>query len=73
MTKKSYRLVEVKVGEGRTERDFLDLPKRIYKDYPNWECPFDTSIKAVLTPQKINSSRMERLSAGCCIMRLVSV
>ena len=52
MTKKSYRLVEVKVGEGRTERDFLDLPKRIYKDYPNWVCPFDTSIKAVFDPAK---------------------
>ena len=54
MTKKSYRLVEVKVGEGRTERDFLDLPKRIYKDYPNWVCPFDTSIKAVFDPAKNN-------------------
>ena len=52
MAKKSYRLVEVKVGEGRTERDFLDLPKRIYKDYPNWVCPFDTSIKAVFDPAK---------------------
>ena len=52
MAKKSYRLVEVKVGEGRTERDFLDLPKRIYKDYPNWVCPFDTSIKAVFDPTK---------------------
>ncbi len=52
MAKKSYGLVEVKVGEGRTERDFLDLPKRIYKDYPNWVCPFDTSIKAVFDPTK---------------------
>ena len=52
MAKKSYRLVEVKVGEGRTERDFLDLPKLIYKDYPNWVCPFDTSIKAVFDPAK---------------------
>ena len=52
MAKKSYRLVEVKVGEGRTERDFLDLPKRIYKDYPNWVCPFDTSIEAVFDPTK---------------------
>lgn len=52
MAKKSYRLVEVKVGEGRTERDFLDLSKRIYKDYPNWVCPFDTSIKAVFDPAK---------------------
>lgn len=52
MAQKSYRLVELKSGDRRAERDFLDLPKMIYKDYPNWVCPFDSSIKVVFDPAK---------------------
>ena len=47
-----YRLIEVKCGDKRLEREFLDLPKYIYKGNPNWVCPFDSSILAVFHPAK---------------------
>ena len=47
-----YRLIEVKCGDKRLEREFLDLPKYIYKGNPNWVCPFDSSILAVFDPAK---------------------
>ena len=52
MAKTKYTLLEVKAGDERLEREFLDLPKMIYRDYPNWVCPFDSSIKAVFDPKK---------------------
>ena len=43
MTKTKYTLLEVKLGDKRLEREFLDLPKKkIYQGNPNWVCPFDT-------------------------------
>ena len=52
MANKKYTLLEVKAGDKRIEREFLDLPKMIYKGNPNWVCPFDDSIKAVFDPTK---------------------
>ena len=52
MANKKYTLLEVKAGDKRLEREFLDLPKMIYKGNPNWVCPFDDSIKAVFDPTK---------------------
>ena len=52
MANKKYTLLEVKAGDKRLEREFLDLPKMIYKGNPNWVCPFDDSIKAVFDPIK---------------------
>ena len=52
MAKMKYTLVEVKAGDKHLEREFLDLPKMIYKGNPNWVCPFDSSIKAVFDPTK---------------------
>ena len=52
MANKKYTLLEVKAGDKRIEREFLDLPKMIYKGNPNWVCPFDDSIKAVFDPNK---------------------
>ena len=52
MAKTKYTLHEVKSGDKRLEREFLDLPKKIYRDNPNWVCPFDSSIKAVFDPAK---------------------
>lgn len=31
----------------RDEREFLDLPKRLYKAMPQWVCPFDDDIRSV--------------------------
>ena len=52
MVNSIYRLEEVRCGDRRMEREFLDLPKKIYRDYPNWVCPFDSSILAVFDPAK---------------------
>lgn len=52
MDKMKYTLVEVVAGDKRVEREFIDLPKRIYRDNPYWVCPFDSSIKAVFDPKK---------------------
>ena len=52
MANTTYRLEEVRCGDKRLEREFLDLPKKIYKGNPNWVCPFDSSILAVFDPAK---------------------
>ena len=52
MANMKYRLLEVTNHDKRLEREFLDLPKMIYKDNPNWVCPFDSSIKSVFDPAK---------------------
>lgn len=52
MSDRKYSLKEVVRGDRRLVREFLDLPKKIYKDYPNWVCPFDDSIEAVFAPSR---------------------
>ena len=52
MANTKYTLLEVKANDRGLEREFLDLPKMIYKGNPNWVCPFDSSIKAVFDPAK---------------------
>ena len=52
MAVKKYRLVEVVASEKHLEREFIELPKRLYKESPNWVCPFDSSIKVVFDPKK---------------------
>lgn len=48
MKNPKYTLIEVKTA--RDERAFLDLPKRLYKDEPNWVCPLDNDIRQVFDP-----------------------
>ena len=45
-----YTLQEV--TDARLEREWLDLPKRIYRGNRNWVCPLDPSIRAVFDPEK---------------------
>ena len=52
MVTTKYTLIEVKSSDKRIEREFIDLPKKIYKGNPNWVCPFDSSILAVFDPAK---------------------
>ena len=35
------------VTTARDEREWLDMPKRIYKEYPQWVCPLDSDIQKV--------------------------
>ena len=52
MADNKYKLLEVRLGDRRLEREFLELPKRLYKGNPNWVCPFDSSIMGVFDPKK---------------------
>lgn len=44
------KLVEVK--DKKTARQFLEVPKILYKDDPNWVCPLDSSIEKVFDPER---------------------
>ena len=52
MAVEKYRIVEVVASDKALEREFIELPKRLYKDSANWVCPFDSSIKAVFDPKR---------------------
>ena len=45
MSNGKYRLKVVTTA--RDEREWLDMPKRIYKEYPQWVCPLDSDIQKV--------------------------
>ena len=50
MSNKNYILKEV--TDRALEREFIELPKRLYKGNRNWVCPLDDDIKAVFDPAK---------------------
>lgn len=50
MKSEKYTLQEVTTPT--LEREWLDLPKRIYRGNRNWVCPLDDDIKKVFNPQK---------------------
>ncbi|NLD62383.1 MAG: GNAT family N-acetyltransferase, partial [Bacteroidales bacterium] len=39
------KITEVTTGAGR--REFIDFPKRLYRNDPNWVCPLDSEMEAV--------------------------
>ena len=45
-----YTLKEV--TDKLLEKEFIELPKRLYKGNRNWVCPLDEDIKAVFDPSK---------------------
>ncbi len=42
----------IEVKDKQTIREFLNFPKNLYKDDPNWVCPLDNSIEAVFNPKQ---------------------
>jgi hypothetical protein len=42
------RITEVLTKQDKAE--FIDFPKKLYKDDPNWICPLDGSIESVFNP-----------------------
>ena len=48
MSCSAYRLCEVRTPA--EEKEFLNLPRRLYRNDPNWVCPLDASIRAVFDP-----------------------
>jgi hypothetical protein len=45
-----YRILEV--NNRQTHHDFLDCPRIIYKDDPNWVCLPDSELSGIFNPQK---------------------
>ena len=50
MSKPRYRLEEVQTPA--QIRAWLDLPKQLYTEYPNWICPLDTDVEEVFDPKR---------------------
>lgn len=42
----------IEVKNKKTVRAFLDFPKKLYKDDPNWIAPLDSTIEAVFDPRR---------------------
>lgn len=42
----------VEVISKRDKKEFIDLPKRLYKDDPFWVCPLDSNVESVFDPMK---------------------
>ncbi|MDA3891223.1 MAG: GNAT family N-acetyltransferase [Salinivirgaceae bacterium] len=41
----------IEVKDKKTRRQFLDLPKRLYKDDNNWTCILDAEIESIFDPK----------------------
>lgn len=50
MSKEKYTLQEVTTPA--LEREWLDLPKRIYRGNRNWVCPLDDDLREVFDPTR---------------------
>jgi hypothetical protein len=42
----------IEVKDRITKKDFLNLPREIYKNDPNWVCPLDNDIESVFDPAR---------------------
>ena len=42
----------LKVDSKRRRREFLDVPKILYKDDPVWVCPLDKGIERIFDPDE---------------------
>ncbi|HEY0055839.1 MAG TPA: GNAT family N-acetyltransferase [Pedobacter sp.] len=47
-------MVIIEVKDKSSKREFLDLPRKIYKDDPVWVCPLDNDIEKVFDPEQNN-------------------
>lgn len=45
-------MIVTEVTAGKTSREFIDLPRKLYKNDPNWICPLDNDIEAVFDPRR---------------------
>jgi GNAT superfamily N-acetyltransferase len=49
------QIIEVK--SSLEKKDFIDFPKKLYRDDPFWVCPLDSEIEAVFDPERNYSFR----------------
>ncbi len=40
------------VKDKNTQKKFLDVPRKLYKNDPNWVCPLDTQIESLFDPKE---------------------
>jgi hypothetical protein len=40
----------LEVVSQQDKKEFIDLPKRLYKDDPDWVCPLDSTVESVFDP-----------------------
>ncbi len=50
----SLNMIIKEVTDTRTEEEFLEVAREIYKEDPVWVCPLDNEIRAVFNPKKNN-------------------
>lgn len=41
----------IEVNDSKTKKEFLDVPKILYKDDKNWICPLDVEIEGIFNPK----------------------
>jgi hypothetical protein len=44
----------IAVNNSSLKKDFLNVPKILYKNDKNWICPLDSEVENVLNPEKNN-------------------
>ena len=42
----------MKLKVNRDKKEFLNFPRRLYKDDPNWVCMLDSELEAIFDPKK---------------------
>jgi hypothetical protein len=45
-------MIPIEVKDEQTVRDFIEVPKILYKDDPNWVCPLDMEIVNTFNPRR---------------------
>jgi hypothetical protein len=47
-----FRMKLTEVTEKKTEKKFLEVPRILYRDDPNWVCPLDVEIRSIFNEEK---------------------
>ena len=45
-------MILIEVTNPKTSREFIDLPRHLYKDDPHWICPLDNDVESVFDPKR---------------------
>jgi hypothetical protein len=45
-------MILTEVTNPKTSREFIDLPRQLYKNDPNWICPLDNDVESVFDPKR---------------------
>lgn len=45
-------MILTEVTNPKTSREFIDLPRQLYRNDPNWICPLDNDVESVFDPKR---------------------